>query len=265
MRFAIAILTATAAWGQLTTDVLSKAPPAIDEALRARITQFYQLHVDGKFRQAEQLVADDSKDFFYSANKPKYTAFEISRIEYSDNFTKAKATVVCKMYIMLPGFADKPLPVPTPSLWKQVDGKWFWYIDPEAANRTPFGSMKPGSGAGSGSAPSLPAMPSPEQAMKMLDKVSAVRSEVRLDPAARSTAQVTIKNDVPGVVSVAVSAPQVEGLEIKPDQPSIQAGATGTVTFRYKPGKNKPAGPVTATLRIEPTGQTIPIRITFGK
>jgi hypothetical protein len=265
MRFAIGILMATAAaWGQLTTDVLSKAPPAVDEALRARISRFYQLHVEGKFRQAEELVAEDSKDFFYSANKPKYTAFEISRIDYSENFTKAKATVVCHMYVMVPGFADKPLPVPTPSLWKQVDGQWYWYIDQESINRTPFGTMKAGTATGAPGA-SLPAMPSPEQAMKLLEQVAADRSEVRLNPDAPSTAQVTIKNGMPGVVSLAVSAPKVEGLEIKPDQPSIKGGASGTVSFSYKPGKKKPAGPIAASIRVEQTGQMIPVKIIFGK
>jgi hypothetical protein len=264
MRFAIAMLMSAAAWGQLTTDVLSKAPPAVDEALRARISRFYQLHVDGKFRQAEELVADDSKDFFYSANKPKYTAFEISRIDYSENFTKAKATVVCHMYVMVPGFTDKPLPVPTPSLWKQVNSQWYWYIDQAALNRTPFGTMQAGS-AGSSPAASLPAMPSPEQAMKLLEQVAADRSEVRLNSDRPSTAQVTIKNGMPGVVSLAVSAPKVEGLEIKPDQPSIKAGESGTVTFRYKPGKSKPAGPIAASIRVEQTGQTIPVQIVFGK
>ncbi len=32
--------------------------------------EFYQYHVDSKFRKAEELVADDSKDGFYAANKP---------------------------------------------------------------------------------------------------------------------------------------------------------------------------------------------------
>src|SRR5947209_2362825 len=96
----------------------NRPPAAVDEALRARITEFYQLHVKGDFRHAEALVAEDTKDFFYTHNKPKYLSFEISRIDYSENFTRAKVTVLCEQYVMMPGFADKPLKVPTPSTWK---------------------------------------------------------------------------------------------------------------------------------------------------
>src|SRR5438067_7758827 len=82
---------------QPPADLFHKAPPAVDEALRARISKFFQLHVEGKFRQAESLVAEDSKDFFYSANKPKYLGYEIRDIAYTDDFTKAKAVVVAQM------------------------------------------------------------------------------------------------------------------------------------------------------------------------
>src|SRR5207248_340652 len=96
---------------QPAADLFHKAPPAVDDALRARISKFFQYHVDGKFRQAEALVADDSKDFFYSANKPKYMGFEIKDIIYTDDFSKAKAVVVAQMVVMAPGFLDKPVPV----------------------------------------------------------------------------------------------------------------------------------------------------------
>ena len=105
----LSALGAVCLFGQAATDLFQKAPPAVDEALRARISKFFQAHIDGKFRQAEVLVAEDSKDFFYSANKPKYLGFEIKEIAYSENFTKAKATVVTQMIVMVPGFVGKPL------------------------------------------------------------------------------------------------------------------------------------------------------------
>src|SRR5690348_7261241 len=105
MRTAFLSLAGVAClFAQEATDLFQKAPPAVDEALRARIKEFFQFHVDSKFRQAEALVAEDSKDFFYSANKPKYLGFEIKNIAYNDDFTKAKATVVTQMVIMAPGF-----------------------------------------------------------------------------------------------------------------------------------------------------------------
>jgi len=46
--------------------VFAKAPPDVDDALRTRITAFYQAQVEGKPRRVEPMVAEDSKDFFYN-------------------------------------------------------------------------------------------------------------------------------------------------------------------------------------------------------
>src|SRR5437762_142795 len=99
---------------QTPGNLFDKAPADVDAALRERIAKFYQAHVDKKPRLAEPYVAEDTKDFFYETNKPGYLAYEIDSISYSDNFTKAKAIVKCKMYVPMPGFTE-PLMVPTPS------------------------------------------------------------------------------------------------------------------------------------------------------
>jgi len=260
LRIAVALAMAPALYGQLTTDVLSKAPPAIEDALRARITEFYQDHVDGKFRQAEQLVAEESKDFFYSSNKPKYVSFEIRRIDWSENFTQAKATVVCQMYVMMPGFAGKPLPVPTPSLWKLVNGQWYWYVDPEALRMTPFGKMTPG-GDAKGGPVTLPPMPSEKDIARILEQVKADKGAVELKAGAASSDQVTITNQMPGTIRMTVDAPKLAGLEVQAPA-ELKTGERAVVTFRYKPGGTKPAA-VTATIHIEPTGQAFPVQIRF--
>lgn len=260
IRFTSALLIVPALAAQMATDVFTKAPPAVEEALRERIQQFYQLHREGKFRQAEALVAEDTKDFFYSSNKPKYVSFKIDRIDWSEEFTKAKATVVCEMFVMVPGFAGKPLPVPTPSTWKVENGQWVWYVSEEARNATPFGQMKPGTG-GSGAAPSLPALPTLEEGIRLISRVSADKSSVKLNTAEPSSDQVTITNEMPGAIKISVSAPEVPGLEIQAE-PSIEPGGKSIVTFRYKPGNVKPAAPVTATITAE-NGQSFPVRVEF--
>src|SRR5664280_1083651 len=144
LRFTLLAVFATGLFAQDAGDLFNKPPADVDLALRARITAYYDLHVKGEFRKAEALVADDSQDFYYNASKTKYLSFEIARIEYSDNFTRAKATVVCEQYIMLPGFMGKPMRIPMPSTWKLVDATWYWYLDPESLRATPFGKITPG-------------------------------------------------------------------------------------------------------------------------
>ena len=132
---------AAALFAQNGADPFNKPPADVDKALRERITEFYQDHVTGEFRKAEQLVAEDTQDFFYNTNKPRYDSFEIARIDYSDNFTRARASVLCEQNVLMPGFGGK-FKVPTPSTWKLENGKWFWYVDQSTLNVTPFGIMK---------------------------------------------------------------------------------------------------------------------------
>src|SRR4051794_29683377 len=86
---AAVVSCAIAAAQPTATDVFEKAPPAIDQALRARVAIFFQAHVDAKYRRAEEVIAEDSKDFFYNMEKTHYLGFDIVRINYSENFTKA--------------------------------------------------------------------------------------------------------------------------------------------------------------------------------
>src|SRR5674476_925173 len=127
-RFALFALFAAFAFAQPNDPFKPKPPADVDAALRARVQEFFDLHVKGQFRKAEELVAEDTKDYFYSGNKPKYLSFEISRIEYSEKFTKAKVTVVCEQTIMMPGFADHPMKLPTPALgnWRMASGIGMW-------------------------------------------------------------------------------------------------------------------------------------------
>ena len=134
LKIAPVFLLASSAAAQNAADVFAKAPPDVDDALRARIAKFYQAQVDGKARRAEEIVAEDSKDFFYNMAKPKFLGFEIRDITYSDNFTKAKVTMVMEMYLMMPGFEGKPMKVPGSTLWKIENGQWCWYIDPDVLN-----------------------------------------------------------------------------------------------------------------------------------
>src|SRR4051812_10671921 len=108
----VAMLAVFSAWGQ--DNPFNRPPKDVDEALRARILAFFQYHVTGEYRKAEALVAEDTQDYFYDHNKPKYLSVEILRVDYSDNFTKAKAVVLCEQRLQGPGFGNQVFKVPTP-------------------------------------------------------------------------------------------------------------------------------------------------------
>lgn len=255
-RFAAITLCAGLCFAQ--TPVKSEsAPPDVDHALRARISEFYQDHVDGKFRQAEALVAEDTKDYYYASNKPKYLNFQISSVEYSDNFTRAKAVVACETYVMAPGFVGHPLKVPISSTWKLVDGQWYWYVDQNQGIPTPFGNMKPGKGAPQ-SGNVAPALPTQEQiqalAKQLTTSVKADKSVVDLK--AGESQAVTLTNTATGIMDL-ILAGKVEGVHAELDHSTLKPKENATLSLEA--GENAKSG--TFTIQVEQTNQVIPIQI----
>jgi hypothetical protein len=259
-RAILALLLVSGLWAQNPRNPFDKAPPDVDEALRDRITKFYQAHVDRKFRQADQYVAEDTKDFYYEANKPTYQAFEIKSITYSDNFSKAKAIVNCKMRVMIPGFSEEPVMVPTPSVWKLENGQWFWYVDQSQGRETPFGRMKPATEAPAGGGV-LPSLSSGPDIQALWKNVRADKNLVQLKAAEESSGEVTISSKMPGNVKLRLDYSKSPGLEVSLDRDELKSGEQAKVSFRQKPQKNASAKTTEVRVLVQPTNQMIPIRV----
>src|ERR1700733_15530283 len=75
--------------------------PEADQALRERVSEFFQDHVDGKFIKAFDLVAEDTKEYFFSAQKSKLLSFKIDTIEYSENSTKADVRLTTERMVKM--------------------------------------------------------------------------------------------------------------------------------------------------------------------
>ena len=228
----------------------AKPPADVDEALRARINQFFQLLVDAKYRQAEALVAEDSKDAYYDGQKPKFLNYELKSIEYSDDFMRAKATLLCQTLVAIPGFAGQAIKVSVGSNWKFINGEWFWWIDPETARQTPFGSMKPGAG------PRPPGMPA-----VMLTNPDFALSKVKADKAVLSlhagqSGEVTLTNSADGPMTVSVTG-RIPGVDVKLDRLNIEAGGKAVVSIATEDD----AKPGTVNIQVEQTNEIIPIQI----
>ena len=250
-RLLTLILCAMACFAQTPADLFNKPPADVDQALRARVTEFFQDHVEGKYRQAEALVAEDSKDFFYNSNKPKYQSFQIQNITYSEGYTRAKVIVLCEQYVPFLGFEGKPVKIPTPNYFKLVDGKWYWYVDQTELNQSPFGPLKGGTGPSSGRL----TMPNPQDVLKNAEsQVKVDKASVNLKPGGAS--QVTIANGAPGVMTISVLSSLV-GIEVTPNPLDIKGGEKAVMTFRA--GHDPKPGLI--SLRVEQTNVIIPIQV----
>jgi hypothetical protein len=248
-RIALLAVFATAMFAQNATKPAPKPPAGIDEALRARITEFFQYHITEEYRKAEKLVAEDSQDFYYVHNKPHYLTFEITNIEYLDNFTKAKVRGMAEQYFHGPGFEGRPLKAPSTSTWKLIDGKWFWYVDADELAKGPFGKMaNAGSKATSASAGQMP--PIPTSIDFVLNQVKLDKTTVVLMP--NETQELTVTNTAPGEMKLTLTQ-TLPGIEVTLDKSVLKSGEKAVVIL--KSDDNPHSG--TMAFRVDPTGETL--------
>ena len=245
--------------------VAQENPPAdVDAALRARIDKFYQAHVDGKFRVAEQVVAEDSKDYYYEGEKERFPKFKQTEpIVYSDNFTKAKVntTVTVERKVARMGLVVMNQPVI--SYWKIDKGQWCWYRFKEKYVDTPFGR----------------ALVPDENDVELRDKVAKFKkvspgdvlaqvkvsgSAVALTDFQPASGTIIVSNGLPGQVTVEVSHPPVAGLKITVDKKVLKSGESAKVLFECNPPDSNPKGTIIANIVVQPLNQTFPITITFA-
>jgi hypothetical protein len=265
-RFLIFVFAAVCvlrpARGQNPAELFSKAPPDVEEALRARVSAFFQAQVEGKFRQAEQYVAEDSKDSYYEMNKTRYVDYEIRNINYSDNFTKAVVLVLTHAYVVIPGFEGKAAPLPVKTDWVLADGKWWWHVDPADLRATPFGKMNPGpypdlSAAG----PYTTSQPATVESVLSGIKVDKRMAQLKSKEA--SSDQIEISNGLSGTLSVTLNPIDVPGLQIKFKPAEMKKGEKTVVSFHYEPQGTTPPGGVQIYLIVNPIHYVIPIYVTF--
>ena len=254
------------------SDLFTKAPPDVDEALRARIDIFYQAFVTGKFHQALKVVAEDSLDAFMAEPKDQYKSCEIAKINYKEHFTEAEAVVACKTEYRWHN-QHMPVTLPLNSSWKLVDGVWYKYEAKPEYVESPWGILHIDPKKTEDSqTPSIPADPL-AMARDILRKVSIDKTDVLLKGYEDSVDEVHVVNNMPGVIRLNISFPPTQGVTIKADKPELQAGERATIVFAFNLDDAKalchacfkPVKPsVTADIRVDPTNQVFPVKVEFA-
>lgn len=240
-------------------------PPEVDQALRQRCTQFFQHHVDGTFRKSFELVADESKDFYFSGHKTVYKSFSIASIRYFDDFTRAKVLLDTEV-VWEVRMQKATAKVQTPAAWKLQDGKWMWYYEPPERVQMPiFAPGMPGEiQRNSDGTVRLPENLTPEKldeaANAQLKATSIDKNEVTLSDTASSD-KVVLHNGAPGFVNLTLEkvAP-VAGLTVELDKAQVGPKGDATLKISCSPCTAR-TEPVTVKLTVEPFGRTFEVLV----
>ncbi len=250
------------------------APPEVEQALRARVTQFLQYHVEGNFRKAYDMVAEDTKDQYFGSGKAQLLGFKIDDIKFTDNFTKASVIATMSKTVNVAG-TDIPVSMPSTITWKIENNKWVWYAEAKsAAAWSPAGLAFPAQGPvgpvkSSDSAPALPKDFNDQTiaaaGRSILQQVGVDKKEITLTAGKASEEKVVFHNGMPGSVQVELTAPEVPGLSVKLESRTVRANGDVPVVFHYEPGARS-ASPdsINVQLLVEPLNQLFVIRVNFA-
>jgi hypothetical protein len=256
-RIALFAMLGVAAFAQTDSPPAAQPPADVEQAVRARVNQFYTMMMNQDYRKAEALVAEDTKDYYYAGSKPVIHKFEVLHIEFSENFTHAKAITRVSEPIVMAGFPPTEIAINMPTLWKLENGNWCVYEDPEKiTNPTGLATKVQKIVDGAAAQLKMPQMPKdqPTDTSMALGKVQIDKQEVTLTTGVAET--ITIVNNAPGPVRLEPGYP-LGGIEAKLDRTDLSKGEKAILTLTA----SKDARGGFYYLRLAPTEEALRILV----
>jgi len=254
---------------------LAQEPPAqVDQALRARVTEFFQDFVDSKYAKAFDLVAEQTRDEYFASSKANLKDFKIDEIIYSRDFTRATVNLTVK-HLWRVQSQEAIAVVPMSTTWKIENDKWVWYHEVQPGTFvTPMGPsdvemvMRKPDGTISG----LPKEITPEAvsaaAQKILQQSSVDKSQVTLPSDKPSSEHVIFHNGAQGSVGLELTGvPKIPGFSAKLDKAGLNFGEDAVLQIDYQPASDQDEDavppPATLFLTVAPFNQRFQVQVTF--
>ena len=256
---------------QSGAEVFNQAPPGVEEALRARLKTFYDCYLTGKFRIAYELVAEENKDDYFNRAKTPYHSYKIAKIEFSDDYTKAKVLVVVNRDFHIQGHilaADVPLA----ENWKVESGQWVWYLPDGNMRQMPFGkdSQVPNSAANASDStkPRPNVQGDPKSLTAAFNRLAWPDKPVLtlgFENQFQDRAVLTNNSDRP--LTFHLEFNPLAGLKVEPATGQIESGHSITIQVRYEsPDHALPLDRSARTIHVlYDGGGTVQFEIVWGK
>lgn len=235
------------------------APPEVENELKVRVEEFYNYFREGRFRQAEQLVAEESRDQFYGAKKARIFGYEIRDLKFSEDLSEAKVLVTC--LTLVPGLGSKPLSMPLPSTWKLADGKWYLFFQTRGDTenfQSPAGQMRFDRNA---PAPGNLATVQPVT-LESLEKMYTASPD-RLEFSSRVTEPVTktieVRNRSRGKLTLETDSKGMPGITIDLGAEEFGPGESLTISVTYVPHELLGPGEYSLHFVVQPILQSFKV------
>jgi|HubBroStandDraft_6_1064221.scaffolds.fasta_scaffold120007_2 hypothetical protein len=257
--------------------IFGQTPPAeVDQALRARTNEFFQDFVDGQYRKALSLVAEDTQEEYFASPKAEIKSFKIDNVKYNDDFSKATVNLTVKRVLSFQGQTMVP-EVPMITTWKIESGKWVWYN--EAKPGTWVTAMGPsdvtlvsrGANGGVVGLPDKLDQSTVDAAgMKIIQQSGLDKQFVTMALDKVSTDTVMFRNGAPGSVHLELgNVPKIAGLSVKLDKADVNLGESVPIRIRYEPNPDPDSVPpppnASIPLIVAPFNQQLTVQVNWSK
>ncbi len=250
-------LLAAMVWAGQAQSIFRKAPPDVEEALLARVQQFYSLYEQAKFRQAEVVVAEESRDLYYGMSKVPIRGFHVENIEWADDFQSAKVLVSCRY--VTPRTATAEIYVPVTGNWTRRNGQWFLLIVPRTTS--PWGPMRFDDPSKSKPEPfQRPTVEAVTTGGFRVVPEKLMFAGAGPGPVSRT---VVISNNMPGPLRLEIEDTKLPGLALTLSDKTVPAKSQVTLQAKYNPEAGKLSGTHEIKISVQPINQSITIPLQF--
>ncbi len=247
-----------------------KAPPEVEQALRSRVTEYYTLYQQGKYRQSEAYIAPEGRDAYYAIRKNTIYGFEVKNILFAPDFQSAKVTVACQTNVAIQTSGSR-VTLPVQSEWNLVDGEWYASMGPgqgESVN-TPFGRMTfNGDRAASNTDPGAPGstqLASMNTLAKMFKLTGRRVLQFPADAKEPVTRSIVLSNTGQATLEVRREFQEIAGLEVSTDPVEITNGQDMKISITYKPDMARLEGKKRLEFTILPLNQAFSVTAQFDE
>jgi len=262
-RFVVLGLLSTMGFGlraQETPNLFQSAAPEVDQALRKRVSEFYKLLEEGRFRQTDAYLAEDAKDVYYEQEKKRIRGHEIVRINWADGFKKAVVVTVLQTDVVMRG-NTMAVGAPIATRWRLEEDKWVMYFETTAGKPSPFGSLK----AGPNQTKGLTSEELIKNPSVIFNQITVEKDVARLKSYEKSGDSILVSNGMPGGITVLfVPNLVIPGFKYRVEKQELGAGEKTKIVFEYEPGVDLSAkSTITGQIRIEPFSKAYPVTVMF--
>ena len=246
-----------------------KAPPEVEQALRTRANAFLDYESKGENRKAYDLVAEDSKDYYFGIKKEKSASFTIDEIQFGADLSTATVRSTMNRQVMLAGH-PVDLPQALISRWKIEKGEWVWYHDPsQDVTNTILGPVPVAPAEAPGDSPvprDLSHQAAVATAGKMPIPMPAIdKKAVTFTLGKDGSEQVMYHNNTNGQVRVLAEVRGVaDTITVEPNNLMVNPGADVPFKIVYKahPESSMRGG---VLFTVEPFGSVVGLPVRFAR